>query len=345
MEPEVLFEQRGAIGLITLNRPKALNALTLNMCHLMRDQLKAWATDPAVAAIVVRGAGEKAFCAGGDIRFLHDSGKAGDGGALRFWADEYRLNTLIKRYPKPYISLVDGICMGGGVGVSVHGTYWIATEKTLFAMPETGIGLFPDVGGTYFLPRLPGKVGIYLGLTGARLKAADCLHAGLATHYVPSAELDGLVDRLAAGEGVETVLSALCQDPGAAPIDPHREAIDRLFAGDTVEAIIAALDADGSDFAKAQAAGLRTKSPTSMKLTLRQLQEGARLDFEDCMRLEYRLTQAIIRGHDFFEGVRAVIIDKDQAPKWQPATLEAVTKAQIDAAFAKPAEGDLDLAA
>jgi len=345
MEAEVLFEQRGAIGLITLNRPKALNALTLAMCLAMRDQLKAWAVDPTVTAVVARGAGEKAFCAGGDIRFLHDSGKAGDGGALQFWADEYRLNTLIKRYPKPYVALVDGIVMGGGVGVSAHGSHWVATEKTLFAMPETGIGLFPDVGGTYFLPRLPGKVGIYLGLTGARLKAADCLHAGIASHFVPSAALDGLVERLAAGEAVDAALAAVATDVGPAPIDVHRAAIDRLFAGDTVEAILAALDADGADFAKAQAATLRTKSPTSMKLTLRQLQEGAHLEFEDCMRLEYRLTQAIVTGHDFYEGVRAVIIDKDQAPKWQPAALEEVTLAIVDAAFATPPRGDLDLAA
>lgn len=340
MTEDVLFEIRGAIGLITLNRPKALNALTVPMVDAMREMLAEWAADDAVKAVVVTAAGDKAFCAGGDIRFLTESGKAGDGGAARFWGDEYRLNTEIKRYPKPYIALIDGITMGGGVGISVHAPYRVATEKTLFAMPETGIGLFPDVGGSYFLPRLKGRMGYFLGLTGARLKAADTFHAGIATHYTTSANLPGVIERLAAGEDVATVLASVHNDPGPAPIDAHIPDIDRLFVADTVEGILAALDADGGDFARAQAATIRTKSPTSLKLTLRQLQEGAGLDFEDNMKMEFRLGQFVLAGKDFYEGVRAVIVDKDQSPKWSPPSLAEVSDADIAKAFAPLAAGD-----
>ncbi|MCF4166270.1 enoyl-CoA hydratase/isomerase family protein [Zavarzinia compransoris] len=340
MEAEILFEIRGAIGLITLNRPKALNALNVPMVDAMREMLGEWAADDAVKAVVVQGAGEKSFCAGGDIRFLTESGKAGDGGAARFWGDEYRLNTEIKRYSKPYVALIDGITMGGGVGISVHAPYRVATERTLFAMPETGIGLFPDVGGGYFLPRLAGRMGYYLGLTGARLKAADTLHAGIATHYTASGNLPALVDRLAAGEAVEAVLADFHADPGPAPIDDHRADIDRLFTGETVEAVLAALDADGGDFAKSQAATIRTKSPTSLKLTLRQLQHGAGLEFEANMAMEFRLGQFVLKGSDFYEGVRAVIVDKDQSPKWNPPSLADVDDAEIEKAFAPLPQGD-----
>jgi len=340
MTEDVLFEIRGAIGLITLNRPKALNALNVPMVDAMREKLAEWAGVDAVKAVVVTAAGDKAFCAGGDIRFLTESGKAGDGGAARFWGDEYRLNTEIKRYKKPYVALIDGITMGGGVGISVHAPYRVATEKTLFAMPETGIGLFPDVGGGYFLPRLKGRLGYYLGLTGARLKGADTFAAGVATHYTAAANLPALIERLAAGEAVEAVLSSLHQDPGPAPLDALRGEIDLLFAADTVEGVLAALDADGGDFARVQAATIRTKSPTSLKLTLRQLQEGARLDFEDNMKVEFRLGQYVLKGKDFYEGVRAVIVDKDQAPKWSPATLADVSDAEIASAFQPLAGGD-----
>ena len=340
MDAEILFEIKGAIGLITLNRPKALNALNVPMVDAMREMLGEWAADDAVKVVVVQGAGEKSFCAGGDIRFLTESGKAGDGGAARFWGDEYRLNTEIKRYPKPYVALIDGITMGGGVGISVHAPYRVATERTLFAMPETGIGLFPDVGGGYFLPRLAGCMGYYLGLTGARLKAADTLHAGIATHYTASDNLPALVERLAAGEAVAAVLADFHVDPGPAPIDAHRADIDRLFVGETVEAVLAALDTDGGDFAKAQAATIRTKSPTSLKLTLRQLRHGASLDFEANMAMEFRLGQFVLKGNDFYEGVRAVIVDKDQAPKWNPPTLADVDDAVIEQAFAPLPQGD-----
>jgi len=339
-EAEVLFEIRGRAGIITLNRPRALNALTLNMVREIHPKLLAWASDPAVERVIIRGAGDKAFCAGGDIRALHDWGKAQAPEFLGFYGEEYQLNTCIKHFPKPYIALLDGITMGGGVGLSVHGSHRIATEKLTFAMPETGIGLFPDVGGSYFLPRCPGEVGMYLGLTGARTKAADALYAGIATQMVPSAAIPALVEALVEAEDVDAAIARHQVPAGDAPIAPHREAIDRLFAGNSVEEIIAHLDADGSEWAAQQAAILRTKSPTSMKITFHQLREGAKLSFDDCMRMEYRLVHRILHGHDFYEGVRAVIVDKDQSPKWKPAALADVSAADIDAYFAPlgPAE-------
>ncbi len=345
-EAEILFAAQGAVGLVTLNRPKALNALTRDMVLALAEQLSAWEHDPAIRLVVVRAAGEKAFCAGGDIRRLHDSGKARDGYAEGFYGDEYRMNAQIKHYPKPYVALVDGIVMGGGVGISVHGTYRVVTEKTLYAMPETGIGLFPDVGGTFFLSRSPGEIGMYLGLTGARLKAADTIHAGVGTHYVPTAQLDDLVASLAQVSDaamVGDVLAKFATDPGPAPIVANRAAIDRHFAAASVEAVVASLQADPSDWAQEQARTIRSKSPISLKVTFRQIREGASLDFNACMRLEFRLTRRFIAGHDFYEGVRAVIVDKDNAPKWSPDTLEAISTAAVDAYFAPLAEGDLAL--
>ena len=344
-EAEILFEKKGAVGLVVLNRPKALNALTRDMCLALSAQLSAWEKDEGVRAVVVRGAGEKAFCAGGDIRRLHDSGKARDGYAEGFYGDEYRTNAQIKHYPKPYVALVDGIVMGGGVGVSVHGSHRVVTEKTLYAMPETGIGLFPDVGGTYFLPRSPGEIGMYLGLTGARLKAADTIRAGVGTHYVSSEKLDALVEALAAisaGAEVDAVLARFATDPGPAPIAAVQAEIDAHFSKPSVEAIVASLEA-GSDWAREQAKTIRTKSPISCKVTFRQIREGAKLDFDACMRLEFRLTRRFIAGHDFYEGVRAVIIDKDNAPKWSPDTLEGIDEAAVAAYFAPLDEGDLVL--
>jgi len=242
-DAETLIRTVGAVGRITLNRPKALNALTLGMVEAMTKALLAWRDDPAVCAVVVDGAGEKGFCAGGDIRMLHDSGKAGDGQAEIFWREEYKLNQLIKRYPKPYVALIDGITMGGGVGVSVHGSHRVAGDRTMMAMPETGIGFFPDVGGTHFLPRLPGSVGMWLGLTGARLKAADTLAVGITTHFVPSDRNADLIAALEAAElddaggAVEATIAAFEADPGDAPIASHRDDIDRLFSGDSVEDI------------------------------------------------------------------------------------------------------------
>lgn len=336
-EPEVVFETRGALGLITLNRPKALNALTLGMVREIHPQLEAWGRDSAITAVAIQGAGEKAFCAGGDIRALYDSGKAGTSLAIDFYREEYKLNTAIKRFPKPYVALINGIVMGGGVGLSVHGAYRVAGERFLFAMPETGIGLFPDVGGTYFLPRLAGKLGLCLGLTGVRLKLEDALWAGIATHYVPQERHGALLDALAGAEKPEHVHAWIAEhhvDPDKAPMAASSALIDRVFAHDTVEAIMEALAKETGDFAQGLLGGMKKASPTSLHVTNRQLREGARLSFEECMKLEFRLTNRFMRGHDFYEGVRALIVDKDQNPRWTPHSLDAVRNGDVSAYFA-----------
>lgn len=342
---DVLFERRGRVGLITLNRPKALNALTLGMVDAMQAQLVAWRGDDAIELVVVRGAGERAFCAGGDIRALHDSGKAGTPYVIDFYEREYKLNTYIKRYPKPYIALINGIVMGGGVGVSVHGRQRVCGEGTVFAMPETGIGLFPDVGGTFFLPRLPGELGMYLGLTGTRLDVIDAKYAGIATHIVPAAQHEALIGALAdAGESYERTLARFAVAPGnVSKMAGLQPLIDRHFAHGTVEAIVASLESDAALFAVETLKALKTKSPTSLKVTFRQLREGRQRDFEECMQLEFRLTNRFMRGHDFYEGVRAVIVEKDNAPKWKPATLVEVRGEDVLAYFAALPRGDLVL--
>ena len=341
MTDETLFETRGSLGLITLNRPAALNALNRSMCRAIHHQLDMWREDPSVRAVAIRGAGDRAFCAGGDVVGLHDAGRSGSPEWEGFFHDEYRMNEAIAGYPKPYVALLDGITMGGGVGLSIHAPYRVATERLLFAMPETGIGLIPDVGGTHALPRLPGEIGTYLGLTGARLKAADCVYAGIATHHVPSGQIAALVDALAAGEDVASALGTFDGGGGEAPLSAHRSAIDRHFFGDDVEAIVASLDG-GDEWARGQASTIRKMSPTSCKLTLRALREGARLDIAGALRNEFRIVCAIKSGNDFFEGIRAQLIDKDRDPKWRPPTLAEVGAAEIDRYFRPPAVGDLD---
>jgi len=342
---QVLFERRGRAGLITLNRPKALNALTLDMVHAMHAKLDEWRDDTDVEFVLIRGAGERAFCAGGDIRALHDSGKAGTPYVIDFYAHEYRLNTMIKRYRKPYIALINGIVMGGGVGVSVHGSQRVAGEGIVFAMPETGIGLFPDVGGTYVLPRCPGEIGMYLALTGARLDVTDAKFAGIASHVVPAAQHEALVEALCHDEHpVERALNRFAVTPeNKSKVAGLQPLIDRHFAHDTMEGIVKSLEGDNSLFASETLKTLKSKSPTSLKVTLRQVREGKKLDFEDCMRLEFRLTNRCMRGHDFYEGVRAVIVEKDNAPKWKPAMLEDVAERDVDAYFAPLPGGDLKL--
>ena len=345
MTNDIRFERRGAIGLVTLDRPMALNALTLPMIRAYDPQLAAWTADPGVAAVAMRGAGDRAFCAGGDIRAIWEAGRASDAPVHRdFFREEYRLNRRIHRLAKPHLALLDGITMGGGVGLSVHGSHRVATERTVFAMPETGIGLFPDVGGSYFLPRCPGEIGMYLALTGHRLKAADLIHAGIATHFVPSGRLNDLVSTLSAIQsrsGVDDVLARFAEPAGDAPLASHRAAIDRCFAAPSVEAILDGLAAEGSDWARATGAGLLKVSPTSLRVTYRQIRLGRDLDFEACMVMEYRMIQRFMAGHDFFEGVRAAIIDKDQTPRWQPDNLEAVGAADVDAYFAPLGARDL----
>ena len=339
---DVLFEKRGAVGLITLNRPKALNALTHAMCVEMKAQLDAWAVDDAIRFVVIRGEGERAFCAGGDIRALYESGKAGTPYALDFYRDEYRLDAAVKHFPKPYIALLHGIVMGGGVGVSVNGAQRVADESLVFAMPETGIGLFPDVGGSYFLPRCPGEIGMYLALTGARLKIMDALYAGIVTHYVPAARTQEFLDKLAGGMTFMWAVGQLVGSAETAPLAAHRAAIDKCFSGNSVEDILSRLDAEGTGWAAETAKIIRAKSPTSLKIAYRQIREGRNLKFDECMKMEYRMVNRIIAGHDFYEGVRAAIIEKDNAPKWRPADLAGVTDADADAYFA-PLDGELAL--
>ncbi|MGQ9365802.1 enoyl-CoA hydratase/isomerase family protein [Azospirillum sp. A39] len=348
-EPTVLFDTVGAVGRITLNRPKGLNALTLEQIRQIDPTLRRWAADPAIACVVIQGAGEKAFCAGGDIRALYDASVAGDRAFLEsFFGEEYRLNRLIHTYPKPYVALIDGITMGGGVGLSVHGPFRVATERTVFAMPETGIGFFPDVGGTHFLTRCPGRTGLYLGLTGARLRTADAHHVGVSTHVVPAAGLDALVgelaERHAADHGaVRTVLDRHHRAPEPAALAARQGLIDELFAGDTLHDVLAALAASDDPWAADTLATLRTKSPWAMAVTFEQLRRGAGLPFDDAMRLEYRMAPRGALAADFREGVRAVIVDKDNAPRWRHADVAAVDAAEVAALFA-PVENELSFA-
>jgi enoyl-CoA hydratase len=342
-EPEVLIERRGSAGLVTLNRPQALNALTLTMVRVMRRALDDWITDPGVTRIVVTGAGGKAFCAGGDIRVLHDLGKAGrHDEALQFWREEYELNTLIKRYPKPYVALVDGIVMGGGVGVSINGSHVVAGERFTFAMPEVGIGFFPDVGGTYFLPRIPGEIGAYFALTGDRMKQGDALSTGLATHAMASARFGEVVEALTGRERVDHTLEAFA-DVSMVPatVTGHRATVDACFRFDTVEEILAALAASADPWCADVARTIGTKSPTSLKVALAQVRAGKAMAFEEAMRIEFRIVSRICRGHDFYEGVRAVIIDKDNAPRWSPASLAEVSAEAVAAHFAPLDGGEL----
>lgn len=341
-EPEILFEKRARAGLVTLNRPKALNALNAGMVALMHKQLAIWAADRSIELVIVRGKGEKAFCAGGDLRQLYDWSKADDPATRAFYHDEYRLNAFIKAYPKPYVALVDGIVMGGGVGLSVHGSHRVAGERLMFAMPETGLGFFPDVGGTFFLPRLQGKVGTWLALTAARLGQIDALWAGFATHAVASADFAAITQALCESGNPDATLARFARPAGKAPVQALLPAIDRCFSAATVEDILQRLDTEGSEWAARQVAAMRAKSPTSLKIALRQMQEGAKAGFDECMRIEYRIVTRVEKGVDFHEGVRAVIIDKDNAPQWRPADLGDVTVADIDAYFA-PLPDDLDL--
>ncbi len=299
-EPEILTRVENGLAVITLNRPKAIHALNKGMCEAMIAALLDWRDDPAVKSVLIDHAGERGFCAGGDIRMIAESGAGDASEAKAFFHAEYRLNHLLFDYPRPVTALVDGIVMGGGVGISEPADVRIATERTTYAMPETGIGLFPDVGGGWFLPRLPGQTGVWLALTGARLKAADTVALGIHTHFAPSEQVEALKAALIAGPAdPKAVADRFAADPGPSPLSEHRNAIDRLFGHDTVEAIFAALEADGSEWALKQLSILKTKSPQSMKVSLRQIRTGAGLDsFADNMAMEYRLGGRIVRTHD-----------------------------------------------
>jgi enoyl-CoA hydratase len=338
MTDDILLKVEGHAGFISLNRPSALHALTLPMVHAMAQALLEWRDDPAVKCVVIDHADGRGFCAGGDIAFLrnsalHDGGESG----RKFFHDEYQLNHILFTYPKPVVAFMDGITMGGGVGISQPARFRVATENTKFAMPETGIGLFPDVGGGWYLSRLEGRVGQFLALTGSRIAGPGCLALGLATHYVPSSALAETKMRIASEdvERLDGILGTVSETPPASKIVDTLFQINRHFASNAFEDILASLEGDESEWAMKELATLRTKSPQTCKVALRQLAESARLtDFAENMAMEYRIASRVIVRPDFAEGVRAVIIDKDNAPKWDPTTPEGVTEDLIDDIFA-----------
>lgn len=335
-QAEVLCRIEGRVGRITLNRPQAIHALTTNMCRLMTEALLAWRDNPAVELVLLDHAGERGFCAGGDIRMLAESG-AGDGRLAReFFYIEYRLNHLLFHYPKPTVAIMDGITMGGGVGLSRPCRFRVATERTTFAMPETGIGLFPDVGGGWYLSRMPDHFGLWLALTGARIKAADCELLGIATDFVESARIAELKAAIVDDPArVETLLTEFEADAGRPPLAAHQDEIAHIFGSDSVEAILSALEAAGTEWATEQLKVLATKSPQTMKVAFRQLQLGGRAaTFAENMAMEYRIGARVVQRPDFLEGVRAVIVEKDNAPKWNPARAEEVDEATLAAIFA-----------
>jgi len=310
------------IGRILLGRPRALNALDQAMIRQLTEALQSFAADPSVHAVVVEGAGGRAFCAGGDIRAVRDAALAGDPATIHtFFAEEYALNQMIADYPKPYVALIDGICMGGGIGISVHGAIRVATEAAVFAMPETGIGLFPDVGATYFLPRLPGQIGMFLGLTGTRLTGADAVHAGLATHLVSRTRLQDLSEALAA-DGVAAA-AAFAEPLPQFTLAPHRHIIDRCFSAGSVEEIFARLREqahEGNEFAETALAQLQAASPSALHWSFDILQAGAGRTLPECLAAELRLTATATSHPDFAEGVRAMVVEKDRKPHWAPLT-------------------------
>jgi enoyl-CoA hydratase len=339
-EAETLVERQGALGRIRLNRPKALNSLTLQMVRDVEAALDDFERDRSIAAVLVTGEGERGLCAGGDIRAIYDGGKTGSNTPTTFWREEYTLNARIGRYSTPYIVIMDGIVMGGGVGISVYGSHRIVTERTRFAMPETGIGFFPDVGASWFLTRQANELGTYVGLTGEPLGAADAILVGLADVFVRSERLAALIEALASlpagspSQTISTAIAGFSEAPPAGILEPQQPAIDRLFAFATIEEIVAALRANGSPFAEKLLSVLSTKSPLSLNVTLRLLRLGRKNDrLEDCLEREFAATAAVLRSHDFYEGVRAAVIDKDRNPQWRPVRLSDVTAADVDAYF------------
>lgn len=344
-EPEILFERRGCAGFVTLNRPQALNAATDGMVRALARQLDLWENDSAIDRVVVRANGERAFCAGGDIRALYEQYQAGKvQRSIEFWRVEYTLNHRIKHYPKPYISLIDGIVMGGGVGLSLHGTYRVAGDGYSFAYPEVGIGFFPDVGATHALPRLPGKIGTWIALSGLRVNADDGVYCGLATHRVASSRIPELERALTTDESVGEVLKTFSSKPAPGKLAADHPMIDRIFELDSVEEILAALEGEMSEDAAKLARTIRGKSPTSLKIAFEQMQRGGAMDFAEAMRTEFRIVNRVAREPEFYEGIRAVVIDKDNAPRWNPASLEAVTGDKVASYFAPlPADEELQL--
>jgi enoyl-CoA hydratase len=338
---EILFDSIGSAAVIRLNRPRALNSLNLPMVHAMKPALEQFAEDSAISCVILVGEGDRGLCAGGDVRAIHDLGRANDPEVTRFWREEFPVNYTISRYPKPYVALMDGIVMGGGVGVASHGRYRIVTERTKLAMPETGIGYVPDVGATWLLSRAPGEAGTWMGLTGEIVDAADAIFAGFADYHVPSDRLGDVTDalgRLKPGASVEDVAALIeefATSAGESRLATHRALIDQAFGFDTVEEIVAALERQEGEFAVGTRATIAKRSPTSLKLALRLLRLGAgSASLIECLEREFTVASELLRQHDFYEGVRAAIIDKDRNPQWRPATLAEVTETELDRYFA-----------
>jgi len=352
---DILFDEisgkSGDLGSITLNRPKVLNALTLEMCIAIDERLAQWDKDKNIKAVIIRGAGEKAFCAGGDIRDVYKMGPSrADESQIFFW-HEYRMNRRLFHFSKPYVAFLDGITMGGGVGVSIHGSHKVATENLVFAMPETGIGFFPDIGASYFLSRCPGKTGYFLGLTGIHMDAAGAYYLKLVDHVIASDNITAIIDKLASTEFTEAphvsvthILNGFNQEVPEPQLALHRDLVDKSFSQHSVADIIAGLKSGKDLWVETIVRTLETKSPTSMSVTLREIREAEALDFDGCIKMEYRIAKHFLQGHDFYEGVRAAIIDKDQSPKWSPSQLSDITPVVINAYFEPLPEGELSFA-
>jgi len=341
---EIRFERIGKAGVVTLTRPQALNALSHGMLNALARAVDTWRDDETVSLVVVKAEG-RAFCAGGDIMDVYKAGKEGREKA-DFFADEYRFNAALARFPKPYVALIDGIVMGGGVGISAHGSHRVMTEKAVFAMPEVGIGFFPDVGGSYVLSRLKGSYGMYLALTGTRIRRGDALWAGLATHAVDAADLTALIDALTASGDAEASLRAFAQSPARETDDATLHAIAQHFSQETLAGVLASLRAaadNGNAFAKATLDIIAGKSPTSVAVAFDQIKAGRMLSMDECMRMEFRILKRMLRGHEFYEGIRAAIVEKGSTPQWLPASLAEIEQAAVDAYFAPLPEGELVL--
>lgn len=346
--PFLRIERRGHLGVVILDRQDALNALDRAMVRVLSRTLAAWREDPEIAGVLVRPAPGRAFCAGGDVReIVSVREREGPEAALGFFRDEYRLDWRVKRFPKPYIAFMDGITMGGGVGISIHGGVRIATENTVFAMPEAAIGFFPDVGGTFFLPRLPDRFGWYLGLTGERANGADCLMLGVATHYMPAARIAVLEEELAAAprerfqQVLGEVLADLADDPGDAPLAAVRPQVLDGFSTDDLFEIVRRLEAEKDAFGARTLEVLRQRSPFSLRVIARQLARGAELDFERCLQLEYRMVRRFLEGREFAEGVRAMVVEKDRRPRWTWKSIEEVPGEEVERVFQPVPGGDL----
>jgi enoyl-CoA hydratase len=346
---DVLVRELGALRRLTLNRPKALNALTLDMALTMMAQLREWARDDAVGAVMVDGAGERGLCAGGDLRALYDAAKAGDDLPARFWSTEYRLDLLIARYPKPVVAIMDGMVMGGGVGVSAHAAHRVVTERSSVAMPEAGIGYFPDVGASYLLARAPGCAGAHLALTGTRIGAADAIYCGLADIHFRAENLSDLPAALAdchTAPEVRTCLGQMSRLPATGLLPAARPWIDRCYGAGDIEEIIARLQAEPGEAARDALATLQRMSPTSLKITLRNIRSALSFDrVEQSFQQDYRVSLACIAEHDFLEGIRAAIVDKDRKPVWRPDKLEQVTPQIVDRHFASVGALELNFTA